>query len=107
VSDALKYYYFSRLNRDGATAVQLGSRLPGNVTTFSPNTSDAEMTELNRVKPLAQFQHLDNNGIHFNTVLFPGVLSHQSTGYAFCGRGFKLIRHRLRRVGQTTQNNKK
>jgi hypothetical protein len=48
----------------------MGRRLPGNLTTFSLNTSDAEMTELKYIKPLTQFQHLDNNGIHFNIFYF-------------------------------------
>ena len=50
--------------------MRLGRRLPGNITTFALNTSDAEMTELKYVEPLAQFQHLDNNGIHLNILYF-------------------------------------
>jgi hypothetical protein len=98
VCDALQYYYFSRRNIEGATAVQLEKRLPGNVTTFSLNTSDAEMTELKCIKLLTQFEHLDNNRIHSNIFYSRPSCHSQNNGYAFCGRQFNPSRHRLRQM---------
>lgn len=98
---------FSRRNRDGAMAVQFGRCLPGIVTTFPLNTSDAEMTELKCIKPLAHHQHLDNKGIHFNLFYFQASCHVWAPDMHFVGADLTPSVITLRGVWQTTQNYQK